>query len=91
MRFQVPQFIESEAKAIGPLTFTQAAWIGIGGFFVFIAFTLFSLTVAVIITVIIAPIFLALALMKINDMPLVIYLTKLISYLINPKQYRYKR
>jgi hypothetical protein len=29
--------------------------------------------------------------MKINNIPLIIYLTKYISYLINPKQYRYKR
>ncbi len=90
MRFQVPQFIESETKAIGPLTFTQAAWVGIGGFFVFIAFTLFPITVAIITTVIVAPIFLALAFMKIDGIPLFIYLTKLIRYLINPKKYRFK-
>lgn len=91
MRFQVPQFIESETKAIGPLTFTQAAWIAIGGFLIFIFFTLFQTVVAVIATIIIGPIFLALAFMKVNDIPLIVYLTKYISYLINPKQYRYKR
>jgi hypothetical protein len=41
--------------------------------------------------VIIGPVFLALAFMKIDNIPLIIYLTKYISYLINPKQYRYKR
>ena len=91
MRFQVPQFIKTETKAIGPLTFTQAAWIGIGGFFVFIAFTFFPITVAIIASIIIIPIFLTLAFMKINNIPLIIYLTKYISYLINPKQNRYKR
>lgn len=91
MRFQVPQFIETETKAVGPLTFTQAAWIGIGGFFVFIAFTFFPIVVAIIVSIIIIPIFLALAFMKISNIPLIIYLTKYISYLINPKQYRYKR
>ncbi len=91
MRFQVPQFIETETKAIGPLTFTQAAWVGIGGFFVFIAFTLFPIVVAIIISIVVIPVFLALAFMKINNIPLVIYLIKYISYLINPKQYRYKR
>jgi len=90
MRFQVPQFIETETKAIGPLTFTQAAWIGIGGFFIFIAFTFFPVVVAIVTTVIIAPIFIALAFMKVNNVPLVVYLIKYISYLINPKQYRYK-
>lgn len=90
MRFQVPQFIESETKAIGPLTFTQAAWVGIGGLLIFMAFTLFPTFVAVITTVIVGPIFLALAFMKIDNMPLATYLTKLINYFINPKKYRFK-
>jgi len=91
MRFQVPQFIESETKAIGPLTFTQAAWFGIGGSLIFIAFTALPTIVASIATVIIAPITIALAFMKVSGIPLVTYLVKYISFLINPKKYRYKR
>jgi hypothetical protein len=91
MRFQVPQFIESETKAIGPLTFTQAAWIGIGSFLVFIAFTLFPTVIGIIATLIIGPIFLALAFMKVNDVPLAIYITRFFGYMINPKRYKYKR
>ena len=91
MRFQVPQFIESETKAIGPLTFTQAAWFGIGGFLIFIAFSILPTIVAGIVTIIIAPIAIALAFMKVSGTPLVTYLARYISYLINPKKYRYKR
>jgi len=90
MRFQVPQFIESETKAIGPLTFTQAAWLGIGGFLIFIAFTILPIIIAGIATVIIAPIAIMLAFMKVSDIPLVTYLARYIGFLINPKKYRYK-
>ena len=91
MRFQVPQFIESETKAIGPLTFVQAAWLGIGGFLIFIAFTILPLIAAVLLALVLAPVAVALAFMKVNDVPLITYVVKYISYLINPKQYRYRR
>jgi len=40
MRFELPQFIETEIKLIGPFTLKQFLWVGTGGAIIFLLFSL---------------------------------------------------
>ena len=90
MRFQVPQFIETEEKLIGPFTLKQFIFIAIGGailFFVFFAvppslFLVFANTIGII--------FLVLALAKIDEIPIYLYLAYFLGYILGPRRYIYK-
>lgn len=87
MRFQVPQFVETEVKIIGPLTIKQFLWVAIGGVLVFLYFHALRgvwFFVATIPTVVIAG---ALAFLKINGLTLIEYLASFFSFLTNPKKY----
>ncbi|OGN02669.1 MAG: hypothetical protein A2655_03070 [Candidatus Yanofskybacteria bacterium RIFCSPHIGHO2_01_FULL_43_42] len=92
MRFQLPQFIETETKLVGPLTLKQFLWVA-GG--VSILFLLFTTTQGGFIFfaagVPIAAIFLAFAFLKIDGMPLINYIAYLLSYLLNPKRYIFRK
>lgn len=92
MRFQLPQFIETETKLVGPLTLKQFLWVA-GG--VAILFLLFMTTQGGFIFFVaglpIAAIFLAFAFLKIDEIPLINYAAYLLSYLLNPKRYIFKK
>ncbi len=91
MRFQVPQFIETETSIVGPLTLRQFSWLLIGTMLLFLAFVVFPFYVFIIVALIISPLFVALAFMKVSGLPLYVYLSRYVSYLMNPKKYKYKR
>jgi len=87
MEFTIPQFIEQEAKIVGPLTFKQFIFIGIGGgFAVFLYFILpfFFFIIGTIIIVIAA---FGLAFIKIEKTSLPAYLVNLFSFFFKPKVY----
>lgn len=92
MRFQLPQFIETETKLVGPLTLRQFLWVAGGAAILFLlfmttqgGFIFFAAGIPV------AGIFLALAFMKIDEMPLINYIAYLLSYLLNPKRYVFRK
>ena len=92
MRFQLPQFIETETKLVGPLTLRQFLWVAGGAAILFLlfmttqgGFIFFAAGIPV------AAIFLALAFLKIDGMPLINYAAYLLSYLLNPKKYIFKK
>ena len=91
MRFQLPQFIETETKIIGPFTLQQFLWIAGGASFVFLLFTLVRGVLFLVLAIPIAVIFLALAFFKIDGVPLIIYASYGLSYLTNPKKYIFKK
>lgn len=91
MRFQVPQFIEKETAIVGPLTLAQFGWLAIGAMLLFLAYAIFPFFGFVIAVLIIGPLFIALAFWKVGNVPLAVYLARFIGFLINPKQYKYKR
>ena len=91
MRFQVPQFIEREAKIIGPLTLKQFGWVGLGGILIFFVFVATTPLITIIVGLFIAPLAIALAFAKIEGVPLPTFLIRFVSYLMNPKQYKFKR
>jgi hypothetical protein len=91
MRFQVPQFIETETKIIGPLTWKQFIWVamGVGLILMFIRFlTGFWLVFVSMIDIVV---FGALAFLRIEEMNLLDYLMKVISYAFGPKKYLFKK
>ena|SRR3989344_3630235 len=90
MKFQVPQFIETEEKIIGPFTVKQFIFIASGGAILFLLFFAVPPGVFIFLAIPIGAIFLGLALVRIQEMPLYLYLFNFVTYLINPKKYFYK-
>ena len=74
MRFTVPQFIEHEAKIIGPLTFKQFIFIGGAGVICFILYFLTPFFIFFIFSIILIGGGVALGFFKINgkSLPLVL-------------------
>lgn len=91
MRFQLPQFIETETKIVGPFTLQQFLWVAGGTAFIFLLFTLVKGVLFFVFAVPIAIIFTAFAFLKIDGVPLIIYASYSISYLTNPKKYIFKK
>jgi len=91
MQFTIPQFIEKEAKIIGPFTFKQFIFIGAAGsvcvFFYFTA----SLPVFIIIAVFLLGGAFALAFLKIKRIPLPIIIKNFFIFLFKPKVYLWKK
>ena len=91
MKFQLPQFIETETKLVGPFTLKQFLWIAGGCSLSFLVFITIGGTFAVILIIPIALISLAFAFLKISGVPLVNYLAYFLSYSLNPKKYTYQQ
>ena len=90
MRFQLPQFIETEIKIIGPFTLKQFLWIAAGAVFIFLDFSVFTGVIAIIIAVPILAIAGAFAFLRIDDMPLINYVANIISFGFGAKKYIYQ-
>ena len=91
MRFQVPQFIETEAKLIGPLTLKQFLWVAGGVAMLVLEVMLLSgifLLVAAFLTL---AFFGALAFLKVEGMPFVNFLAYALAYALGSKEYLFKQ
>lgn len=94
MRFEVPQFIEKEAKILGPLTFKQTLYlVGAGLVIFFLYFTLakVNLLAFILITVFVVGLSLALAFLKIWGYSLSILFKNFFSFFISSKIYLWKK
>ena len=91
MRFQVPQFIETETKLIGPFTLRQFLWIA-GGASVLVLEVLFLKGVFLLgAAVLTLAFFGALAFLKIEGTPFVNFLAYALSYALSSKEYLFRR
>ncbi len=90
MRFQLPQFIETEIKIIGPFTLKQFLWVAAGAVFIFLDFSLFTGLIAIVIAVPIIGIAGAFAFLRIDDMPLINYFANMLSFSFGSKKYLYR-
>ncbi len=91
MEFTVPQFIEKEAKIVGPFTFKQFIFIAIaGGVCIFLFFTV-SLFVFIIMTILLLGGAFALAFLKIGKTSLPVFIKNFFSFLFKPKVYLWKK
>jgi len=66
MRFQVPQFIEHEAKVIGPFTFRQFIYLGVPGVVAFFLYFLAPFFVFIIAAIFLGAFGFMFALIKIG-------------------------
>jgi hypothetical protein len=91
VKFQVPQFLETETKLIGPFTLRQFLWLAGGGAVLFLLFLTLNRYVFLIVAIPVGASSAALAFVKINEIPLVNYVLYGIAYFFNPKQYIFKK
>lgn len=91
MRFQLPQFIETEVRLVGPFTLKQFLWLAAGAAFLTLLYIFVNWVVFIILAMPIIAVSLALAFIKIDGLPLINYLTYVISYAIGPKKYIYQK
>src|SRR3989344_9132943 len=90
MQFQVPQFIETEDKIIGPLTLKQFLYLGAAGFMVFLLYFILELWLWIIIAGVMLLTSATLAFIKINGRPIIVFLKSALNYVWNPKIYIFK-
>ncbi|MBI2063830.1 MAG: PrgI family protein [Candidatus Yanofskybacteria bacterium] len=92
MRFQVPQFIETETKIVGPFTLKQFLFLATGAVIIFILqYVITNFTFLIIAALPIAAASIALAFYRIDDMPLPQYLLMALSYATGAKRYQFRK
>jgi len=91
MRFQVPQFIETETKIIGPLTLKQFVWVALGVGLLLIFFRLLSGFFLIFTSMIVIAVFGSLAFLRIEGVSLIEYLMKALGFALGPKKYLFKK
>ncbi|MDO8496592.1 MAG: PrgI family protein [bacterium] len=91
MKFQVPQFIATETKLIGPFTLKQFLWLAAGGGVIFLLFLTLKSLIFFVVAIPIGAFFAALAFIRVNETSLINYVSYGINYLFNPKQYVFKK
>lgn len=94
MRFTVPQFIEHEAKIVGPLTFKQFIFVGIAGAVCFAFYYLIGKTnffLFLILSIIVLAVGAGLAFLKIGGRGLPTILANFLRFNFGSKFYIWKR
>ena len=91
MRFQVPQFIETETKIVGPLTWKQFIWVAFGVGLLLMLFRLLTGFWLIFVSMIVIAVFGALAFLRIEEMSLIEYLMKALGFALGPKKYLFKK
>ena len=90
MKFQVPQFIETETKLIGPLTLRQFLFVAGGISMSALAWIFLNGIIFIIALLIILGFFGALAFMKVDGQPFLNYLAYMLAYMLSPKRAIYQ-
>ena len=92
MEYTVPQFIEKEPKIVGPFTFKQFVFIAVACFLVIILyFSISSFFLFIVLSVLLLGSALALALLKVNGIPLPVVIKNFFVFLIKPKIYLWRK
>ena len=94
MQFQVPQFIEKEAKIVGPLTFKQFLYLGAAGvvvFFLYFYLAAKNLLAFSLITIFLVIGALAFAFLKVGGQPLLSIFLKFFNFSFSSKIYLWKK
>ncbi len=86
-QFQVPQFIETEDKIVGPLTWRQFAYVAAAGGVSVILFLVLTPLIWFMLTLVVAAIALPLAFVSVNGRPMIIFLRALFDNIWRPKIY----
>lgn len=87
MQFQVPQFIETEDKIVGPFTIKQFLYFAAGGFVSFLLYFILQLWLWAILTVLLAVVSIGLAFIKIEGRPLSHVIFAALLFIWKPQTY----
>lgn len=90
MQFQVPQFIETEDKIVGPLTLKQFIFLAISGGLSFLFFTVSEAWFWVPATLILMTAGLSFAFLKVNGQPSYKVISNAITFWFAPRTYVWK-
>lgn len=91
MRFTIPQFIEYEAKIVGPLTFRQFIFVGIAGAICFVLYIIAPFFVFLLSLFILGGGALAFAFFKIGGRSLPAILGNFLKFNLSPKIYIWRK
>ncbi|MDE2144900.1 MAG: PrgI family protein [Patescibacteria group bacterium] len=89
MQFQVPQFIETEDKIVGPLTLRQFMYLAIAGLLVFLSFFVLQTWLWLIVVAVLGGSAAAMAFIQINGRSMVVFIMNAFVYLWEPHSYTY--
>jgi len=89
-KFQVPQFIETETKLIGPLTLKQFLFVAGGLSMIAMEYILFSGFIFLVAALLTAAFFGSLAFVKVDGQPFMNYLAYVTGYMLGSKRYVFK-
>lgn len=90
-QFQIPQFIEEEAKIVGPLTIKQFAYVAVAAGLSFALFYVFTFILWLLVSLILVGAAVALAFVKVNGQSLPEIIVSGFSFLWKPKRYVWQR
>ena len=90
MKFQIPQFIETEINIVGPFTLKQFLWVALGATLLFLDFSVLRGFWALVVAIPIVAVAAAFAFLKIDDVPLINYIANALSYATGKKKYYYR-
>ncbi len=91
MEFTVPQFIEHEAKVIGPFTFKQFIVVAIAGIICFIAYYKTPPWVFIPVCIMVGGGALAIVFVKVQGRSPLVMVANFITFIFSPKVYLWKR
>jgi hypothetical protein len=91
MQFQIPQFIETESKIVGPLSLKQFFFIAAGGGIIFILFFFLATWLWIIMAFLIGSASVALAFIKYNGRPLYQVAWTAVGFFWKPRMYLWQR
>jgi len=91
MEFTVPQFIEREAKIVGPFTFKQFIFIGTAGGICVLLFFVVPFSVFIILAIVLLGGAFALALLKVQRTSLPVFIKNFFIFLFKPRIYLWKK
>lgn len=91
MQFQVPQFIETKTRILGPFTFEQSAYVLTGGVIIFIIQYTLSGNLNLILTVLVAALTLLFAYGSIGGMRFPTFLVRSFIFALTPKRFLYHK
>ena len=91
MRFTIPQFIEYEAKIIGPFTFKQFVYVGLAGAVGFVLYFSVPFYLFIISCFVLGIGALSLAFFKIGGRSLAIIIGNFLKFKLTPKMYIWRK
>jgi hypothetical protein len=91
MQFQVPQFVEHEARIVGPFTFKQFIFIGIAGAVLLLLYFMVPFFIFLLACFILGGGSLVLALVKIEGHPLPTIIKNFFVFLLSSKVYLWRK